>query len=227
MTHALASPIRVVLLDHHALVRDGISMILATNPRIQVVGQTGSSQAALALVNGLAPDIILLELNLDGDLNTEIIPQMLATCPEARILLLTGLDEMPLLHLAIQMGAVGVVYKTEPRETLLKAVEKVHAGEVWIDRSMMASVLTTLVRSRQAPAVDPESERIATLSEREREVIGLIGVGLKNKEIAARLTISDVTVRHHLSSIYNKLGVDDRLELTVYAYRNGLAALPQ
>jgi DNA-binding NarL/FixJ family response regulator len=124
------------------------------------------------------------------------------------------------------MGAMGVVPKTSNRQTLYKAIEKVHAGEVWIDRAMIANVLTQLSRSRLDDETDPEAARIASLSDREREVITLIGKGLKNKEIAARLTISEITVRHHLSSIYSKLNVADRLELTIYAYRNGLADLP-
>lgn len=218
-------PIRVLLLDHQALVRDGLRMILHESPYFQVVGEAGESEPALALAKQEV-DIILIELNLDDELNTEIIPELLRVNRQARIILLTGIEESPILQLAVQMGAMGVVPKTGNRQTLYKAIEKVHAGEVWIDRTMMASVLTQLSRSRLDDQDDPEVARMASLSDREREVISLIGKGLKNKEIATRLSISEITVRHHLSSIYSKLAVSDRLELTIYAYRNGLADLP-
>jgi DNA-binding NarL/FixJ family response regulator len=219
-------PIRILLLDHQSLVRDGIRMILHDSPYFQVVGEAGESEQALALAKQSEVDIILIELNLDGELNTEIIPELIRVNRQARIILLTGIEESPILQLAVQMGAMGVVSKTSNRQTLYKAIEKVHAGEVWIDRAMMATVLTQISRSRLDDQEDPELARIASLSDREREVISLIGKGLKNKEIATRLSISEITVRHHLSSIYSKLNVSDRLELTIYAYRNGLADLP-
>lgn len=226
MTSLVDKPIRVLLLDHLTLVRDGLRMVLHDSPYFQVVGEAGDSEQALALAREGEVDIILIELNLDGELNTEIIHELVKANRQARIILLTAIEETPILQLAVQMGAMGVVPKTSTRQTLYKAIEKVHAGEVWIDRAMIASVLTQLSRSRLNDETDPEAARIASLSDREREVITLIGKGLKNKEIAARLTISEITVRHHLSSIYSKLNVADRLELTIYAYRNGLADLP-
>ena len=222
----IQQPIRVLILDYQTLVRDGMRLILEEQPDIEVVGEAGTSQQALALSGQIKPDIILLELNLDGELNAEIIPDLLDAFPEARTILVTGFEGTDIHHLAVQMGAMGVVRKSEPRHVLLKAIEKVHAGEAWIDRTMMANVLAKLSRSRLIPQDDPQAAKIALLSEREREVIGLIGQGLKNKEIASRLSITETTVRHHLSSIYNKLQVSDRLELTIFAYRNGLAVLP-
>jgi len=219
-------PIRVLIFDHQALIRDGIRMILNDSANIQVLGEAGECDQAMALAKEYEVDIILIELNLDGELNTEIISELVKANRQARIILLTSIVESPILHLAVQMGAMGVVSKTGNRQTLYKAIEKVHAGEVWIDRAMIANVLTQISRSRLDDQGDPEIARMASLSEREREVIGLIGKGLKNKEIATQLSISEITVRHHLSSIYNKLDVANRLELTIYAYRNGLADLP-
>lgn len=226
MTAISNKPIRILVLDHQALVRDGLRMVLHDSPNFQVLGEAGESEPALALASRPDIDVILVELNLDGELNTEIIPEILKVNRQARIILLTGIEETQILQLAVQMGAMGVVSKTGTRQTLYKAIEKVHAGEVWIDRAMIANVLTQLSRSRLDDQEDPETARIGSLSEREREVIVLIGKGLKNKEIATRLSISEITVRHHLSSIYSKLDVADRLELTIYAYRNGLADLP-
>jgi len=219
-------PIRVLIFDHQALVRDGMRMILNESGNIQVIGEAGESEQALALAKDNEVDIILIELNLDGELNTEIISELVKANRQARIILLTNIEESPILHLAVQMGAMGVVSKTGNRQTLYKAIEKVNAGEVWIDRAMIADVLTQISRSRLDDQGNPEIARMASLSDREREVILLIGKGLKNKEIAVLLSISEITVRHHLSSIYNKLNVANRLELTIYAYRNGLADLP-
>lgn len=218
--------VRLLLLDQHVMVREGLRRILEVNPRMYVVGESGSANEALELAARQQPDVILLELNLDGELDTEVIPALLDVAPKARAILVTGISEQPVLQLAVQMGVMGVVPKTASGATLCKAIEKVFAGEVWIDRVMMASVLGSLTRARISEERDPEVQRIRSLSDREREVISLIGEGLRNREIAQRLSISEITVRHHLSSIYSKLSVGDRLELTIYAYRNGLAALP-
>ncbi|MEW5871916.1 MAG: response regulator transcription factor [Chloroflexota bacterium] len=221
-----ANAIRILLLDQHSLVREGLCLLLERQPNLLIVGEAGERQRAIELARQASPDIILLELNLDCELDPEIITQLLQANPTARIILLTGIEEARIHHMAVQMGAMGVVEKTDTGRTLVKAIEKVHAGEVWIDRMMMAKVLTNLSRPSHAEPPDPETFRIAQLSDRELEVVALIGEGLKNKDIAERLTISEVTVRHHLTSIYNKLGVSDRLELIIYAYRNELVALP-
>ena len=110
---------------------------------------------------------------------------------------------------------------------MIKAIEKVYAGEVWLDRVMIANILNAKVQSKDSKEHTTASAKIATLTKREREVIGLIGRGMKNKQIAEQLIISEATVRHHLSSIFAKLGVEDRLELVVYAYQHGIASLEQ
>ena len=122
---------------------------------------------------------------------------------------------------------LGVVSKLHSPETLVKAIQKVHGGEIWIERSMVARLLTTTDITRRSLVVDPESERIQQLSDRERQVIQLICRGLKNQQIASQLCISESTVRHHLTSVYNKLGVSDRLELLVFAHRKGLTLKPE
>lgn len=120
---------------------------------------------------------------------------------------------------------MGVVLKEEAADLVIKAIEKVSQGEVWLDRMSLGTLLWQLT-SRVPGSLDPHEKKISTLTEREREVITLIAQGLKNKQIANRLFISQTTVTHHLSSIYAKLGVSDRLELVVYAFANKLAKLP-
>ena len=142
----------------------------------------------------------------------------------ARVLVLTGLRGSESQRRAMLAGAMGVVLKDHAAEVLIKAIHKVHQGEVWLDRLTMGSVLDEMT---QAPEIDPERAKIASLTDREREVIALIAEGLKNKEIGKRLFISETTVTHHLSSIFSKLEVTDRLELVIYAFAHKLAKVPQ
>jgi DNA-binding NarL/FixJ family response regulator len=122
---------------------------------------------------------------------------------------------------------MGVVEKESAPEVLLKAIRKVTEGEVWLDRSMTATVLTEMSQATGAAKSDPEAAKIAMLSAREREVVALLGEGLSNRRIAGQLCISETTVRHHLTSIFSKLEVHDRLQLLLYAYRNKLVKLPR
>ena len=116
--------------------------------------------------------------------------------------------------------------KEKAVETLLQAITKVRTGEVWLEPTMIARVLGDLTRPQPSPRISPEAAKIVKLTEREREVITLVGEGLRNKYIAERLYISEATVRHHLTAIFAKLGVSDRFELAIYAYQNGLAKPP-
>jgi DNA-binding NarL/FixJ family response regulator len=125
------------------------------------------------------------------------------------------------------LGARGLVLKEKAAEVLLQAIMKVHAGEAWLERTMMANVLDALGHTSRHRQTDPEAAKIAMLTARECDVIALLGEGLKNQQIATRLHISETTVRHHLTVIFDKLEVVDRLELVVYAYRHGLVKLPQ
>jgi DNA-binding NarL/FixJ family response regulator len=221
------TPIQVVLLDYHELFRQGLRAMLADQPQIQVGGEAGDSQDAIAIMQQLKPDIALLDLNLDSELNSEIISELVGASPKTRIILLTGIEEPHILRMAVSMGVMGVLHKADNKMILVKAIEKVHAGEVWIDRTMMADVLSRLSRGPVDSAIAEEKALIETISPREAEVIALVGDGLKNKEIAERLSISETTVRHHLTSVYRKLEVTDRLELAIFAYRHELAKLPQ
>lgn len=226
MNPSTTSPIRVALLDRQALIRAGLRLLVESNPRMEVAGEAGGMEDALVLLQKTQPDIVLVDFNLGGCCAGELIHKLLSAAPSARVILVTG-DPNRSLHLeAIHHGAVGLVLKEQPAEVLLKAIEKVHKGEVWLDRMMVAEVLGYFARPK-AETLDPDQARIATLSPREREVIQLIGKGHKNREIARQLSISEVTVRHHLTSIFSKLEVEDRLELIIFAYKFHLAELPQ
>jgi two-component system nitrate/nitrite response regulator NarL len=214
--------IRIVILDNHTLFRAGIRRIIETQPGMEVVGEAGSLGESLEIITNLKPDIILVELNLSGQPELDILSSLVKVAEGTRLILVTGTSDPKLHQKAVEDGVVGVIYKTQPPEILIKAIEKVNAGEVWLERSLIANVLSRLSRSHLVNKVDPETESITRLSEREKEVVKLIGKGLKNKKISTELCISETTVRHHLTSIYSKLGVSDRLELLVYAHRYGL-----
>jgi DNA-binding NarL/FixJ family response regulator len=164
---------------------------------------------------------------MGGQSGLDILPDLLASASEARVLVLTGIRDAKVHRDAIRRGALGVVAKEQAAEVLLKAIKKVQAGEAWLDRMTMGHVLAE-IRSRNAlDGADPEKTKIAALSNREREVLDLVSQGLKNQEIGERLFISDHTVRHHISAIFAKLDVSGRLELILYAYRHRLAKPPR
>jgi two-component system, NarL family, nitrate/nitrite response regulator NarL len=223
MTTAGASPIRVLIVDDHAIVRQGLRLFFAGYPGIVIVGEAATCTEALTAAAQTQPDIIVLDLAF-GDANAvDFIPELLAAAAGVRIVVFTGVDDPALQRHAVSLGAIGVVSKDRAPEVLLQAITKVHAGQAWLERTMIADVLGEMTCTRRAKQLDPEVAKIATLTSRERTIIALIGEGLKNRQIAARLCLSEITVRHHLTAIFDKLGVIDRLELAVYAYRHGLA----
>jgi DNA-binding NarL/FixJ family response regulator len=227
MTALDVNTIRILLVDDHAVVRAGLRMLIESRPGLTVVGEAATTHDAVATAEREQPDLILLDLDLGGDNGLDILPELFATAKQARVLLLTGVRDPEEHHRAIRLGAMGVVLKEKAADDLLKAIEKVHAGEVWLDGALMARVLGRALVGGDQAATNPESAKITSLTEREREVIALICEGLQNKLIGERLFISETTVRHHLTSIFDKLGVTNRLELVIYAYRHGLAKLPR
>lgn len=220
-------PIRLLLVEDHGIVRAGLRMLIDSQPGITVVGEATNRADALAVARREQPDIILLDLDLGGEVSLDSIPDLLAVASKARVLILTGIHDAELHRRAIRLGAVGLVVKDRAADILLEAISKVHAGEAWLEPAMVAKVLSDMTRVQTTPQHTTERMKIAALTEREREVIGLIGEGLRNKQIAERLFISEATVRHHLTAIFAKLGVADRLELVIYAYQHDLVKLPR
>jgi two-component system nitrate/nitrite response regulator NarL len=218
--------IRVMLVDDHSVLRMGLRMLLESRADFQVVAEAGNRNDALSVAERVQPDIILLDLDLGGVNGIELIPQLLSCTREARIIILTGLRDTEVHQRAVRLGAHGLVLKDKADESLIMAIEKVHKGQVWLSRTMVGNVFSQLARAGRGHDKDPDAEKIATLTGREREVIALVAEGLRNKQVAERLFISEVTVRHHLTSIFAKLEVDGRFALVVYSYRHGLVASP-
>jgi two-component system, NarL family, nitrate/nitrite response regulator NarL len=215
-------PIRILFVSDLLLMRAALSRLLDAL-EIGQISQASSRQEALALIASERPDIILVDLDSRSDALV-CVRELASAADRTRIIVLTdrarAADEAAL----IELGAAGVVQKLEQPEVLIKAIRKVHAGEIWLDRTTTAHVLVGAARRRRAE--DLERAKIATLTRREREIITLIGEGLKNRLIAGRLFISEATVRNHLTSILDKLGLSDRFELAVYAYKVGLVRSP-
>jgi DNA-binding NarL/FixJ family response regulator len=218
------TPIRIIIVDDHAVIRTGLRMLIEQDQTMSVVGMAGTRSEALLLAEKQRPDIVLLDLMLGDEDGLEFLPELCDVSPNSRVLILTGVQGTESHRIAIRRGAMGIVLKQQAADLLLKAIRKVHEGEVWIDRSMVGS----MIQEFNKPAmVDPELTKIESLTDREREVIALIGEGLKNKQVGERLFISETTVTHHLSSVFSKLEVSDRLELIIYAFRHGLAKMPK
>jgi DNA-binding NarL/FixJ family response regulator len=225
MQPTFGQPIKILIIDDQAIVSTCLRLLLEGKPWLKVVGETANASNAFSIARDEQPDIILLDIDLGDSDGLDLVPELLSAAPQARVVVLTGMRDPEIHCRAARLGAMGLVTKNEPTEVLLQAIAKVHAGEVWFNRRLLASVLGEITRNGKVQPVDPEVLKIAELTAREREVIALVGKGYKNRHIAECMHIAEATARHHLTSIFAKLGVSDRLELVIYAYRHGLAGL--
>ncbi len=224
----MTKSIRILVVGKLAIARAGLRLLIESHERLTVIGEAGTSAEALSMISRERPDIVLLDADPELESVLDLLPDMLLAGTEAmRVIILTNQPEPEFQQRALRLGTSGIVSRDKTPSVLFKAIEKVNEGEVWFERAMMASALGEMSRTNGAKEIDIEVTRIATLSKREHEVVVLIGEGLKNKQIADRLFVSETTVQHHLSSIFAKLAVSDRLELVIYAYRQGLVKLPR
>jgi len=214
------APIRIMLVDDHKTMLWGLEKLIeGAGAALDLVGTAHNNDSALREGARLRPDLIVLDLDLEGRSSLEILPQLLQDSG-ARVLILSGNRDQALLAQAVKLGARGVVSKEAPAEVLLQAIERVRAGEMHLDASLMGALL-----GQGAPAkADPEAQRIGTLTPKERKIVATVveSNGAANKELAAKLFIAEPTLRNNLTSICQKLGVANRLELYVYATRHGL-----
>jgi len=187
-----------------------------------VVAGAGDVAEAVGVAEAERPHIALVDLALPGAGGLDVLGRFADACPDTRVLILAAaIRERELLE-ALRLGARGVVLKDAPTEMLLKAIRVVHDGQFWFNRSSLARLIQFL-RVRFPDAGEGGEQRPAMrLTAREREVVALIGAGASNREIASRLGVSVVTVKHHLTHVFDKLGVSNRLELAVYAMNRGL-----
>lgn len=214
-----ANKIRVVVVDDHDLMRNGICSLIEQDARLVVAGDFAYVKKLPSKIFARKPDIILLDLDDEHDI-FELVSNLRQINSRVPILFLTSEEHSPLSEKAIVAGAQGLITKDKDPDFLQLAIVRAYQGEVWLTRSMMASVIDSL---RQAGEhTSPEEARIATLTPQEREVIRLLNQGLNNRQIGERIHLSESTIRHHFTSIYKKLDLPDRLALLVFAYRHGL-----
>jgi len=217
--------IGILLVDDHAVIRAALRMLVEKQPGMIVVGEAGNKTEAVAIAARELPEIIVLDLCLGEESGATFIPELLKVSEESKIIILTGVKDPEEHQSAMRQGAMGVVLKDTSADMLIKAIYRVNAGELWLDRNNTARLVTGMRRDLDDPKPMRAEDASAQLTPREHEIISLVGEGLKNKQIADRLSISEATVRHHLTSILRKLNVSDRLELLIYAYQNHLVSI--
>jgi DNA-binding NarL/FixJ family response regulator len=217
--------IKLVLVESQRLVREAFQHLVQAKGNIVVVGEAGSPQEFFDAVEAHQPDVALVSIDASNERDMALLRELPEVAERVRTLVLFSDVDLSLQARAIQLGALGIVPKSYSGQLLIKAVEKVHAGELWLDRAQTADVVNRLTNKHTEN--DPDSPKIASLTPRERQIVTLVTEGLKNKGIAERLLISEATARNHLTSILDKLELSNRFQLAVFAFRKGLVTSPQ
>ena len=216
--------IQVFVVEDHKCVMWGLEKLVESErPRMCLVGRAHGRQEALEGAVLLRPDVILLDLDLNGDSSLEFLPRLLQA-GDARVLILTGCRDQAIWARAMMLGARGIVRKDESADVLVKAILRVAAGELWLDRTMTGRVFSAFTGDAK-DAMDADARLIASLTPKERQIIGELchQRGANSNAIASRLCMSEHTLRNHLTSIYGKLGVKNRVGLVMYALEHELA----
>ena len=221
MSETAERPIRVLLVDDHAVVRKGLRALFDREPGIEVVGEAESGEQAVAVHERVRPDVVLMDLEMPGIGGTEATRRISEGHPEAKIVILTSHAAEEDVFPALKAGAQGYLLKHSPPDEVLRAIHQAHAGETVLHPAIARMVLRDLrrpPRPTQPPTTDP-------LSERELDVLRLIARGMSNQEIADALVVGEATVRSHVSAILRKLQLASRTQAALYALREGLASL--
>jgi two-component system, NarL family, nitrate/nitrite response regulator NarL len=219
-----SQPVRIVIADDHPIFRDGLRRLLEAEPDLKVIGEACDGAEAVKLARQLKPDIMLLDLAMPRHPGLEALRDMAtgqAGSGAVRVILLTAAAEKNQIVEALQLGARGVVLKDSATQLLLKSIQTVMSGEYWVGRESVSNLvqyLRTLVQSSGEEA----RQRKFGLTPRELEIVATVVAGYSNKEIAEYFKISEDTVKHHLSNIFDKLGVSTRLELALFAVNQSL-----
>lgn len=199
-------------------------MLIESENRLNVVGETSLAKMSPDVILKSSPDLILYDLSTFGE---KALLEL--AVPEIRsipVLVLTRNSEVEFYQHCLKLGIRGLLSKQNGVSVLYKAIEKVSDGEFWFDRSIMGETIRHMINEKQSLADNPATQKVNGMTEREKQVIELICKGMKNKGIAETLFITETTVRHHLTSVFNKLEVGSRLELVIYAFKNQLVKLP-
>lgn len=222
--HKVPQPVRILLADDHPIFRDGLRRLLETEPGFHVVGEASDGAEAVAMAKKLKPDLLLLDLAMPNHPGLEAVRELGSSGAATRILLLTAAVEKEQIVQALQLGARGVVLKESATQLLLNSIHAVMAGHYWVGREIISNLVEYL-RGLLAPPATPKQKKFG-LTPRELEIVSAVVAGYTNKDIAAHYKISEDTVKHHLSNIFDKLGVSTRLELALFAVHQDLPLIP-
>ncbi|HEX8680991.1 MAG TPA: response regulator transcription factor [Ardenticatenaceae bacterium] len=214
----MSNPIRVLITDDHAIVRDGLRLILETTEHIVVVGEAADGKQALRLASEVKPDVILMDLRMPEMDGLTAIQHLREEQPDSAIIILTTYNEDEMMLRGLQAGARGYLLKDTQRETLIATIEAAARGETLLKPEILQRVLAYQQRAGQRHSAPSDA---MPLTDRELEVLRAVAEGQQNKEIARRLDISERTVKAHLTSVYNKLGVDSRAAAIAQAAQAG------
>lgn len=209
--------IKILIADDHAIVREGLRSLIATEPGLELIGEAADGDVAVRMYEKLKPDVALFDLMMPRKNGISAIQDIIHRYPDARILVLTSFAEDEQILPAIKAGALGYLLKDSSPEELLKAIREVFAGE----SSLSPTIARKLIQEINRPT--EREETTEPLSERELEVLHLVADGLSNQEIAGKLVISERTVRNHVGNILAKLNLANRTQAALYAVRMGLA----
>ena len=218
-----APKINIVISDDNALFREGLRKLLEAEPGIQIVGEAVDGEETVKVVHQLKPHVLLLDLSLPKLSGLEVLAELSKLELQTRTIMLTAAIEREQVVEALQLGVRGIVLKHSALQLLLKSIRCVNEGQYWVGQEGVSDLIQALRRMKPSRGVS-EPPRNFGLSSREMEVIALIVAGYTNKDLARELGISENTAKHHLTNIFDKLGVSNRLELVLYAVDHGLVA---
>jgi two-component system nitrate/nitrite response regulator NarL len=212
--------IRILIADDHALLRDGLRKLLESEEDLRVVGEAHNCEEAVRLAHQLRPNILLLSLGMSENSALEVLRQLAAISVPVQTIVLAGFMERAQIVEALRLGARGIVQKESGTQLLLEGIRNVVAGQLWLERKSVSELAEAL--GQLSPRGENEVTSRFGLTSREMEIVGAIVSGDTNKEIAQKFSLGERTVKHHLTNIFNKLGVGSRLELALFAINRRL-----
>jgi two-component system, NarL family, nitrate/nitrite response regulator NarL len=214
-----ANIIRVAIADPHSIFRDGLRKLLGAESDLEIVSEASNASLLLSSLASTRPDIVLISTPVEPTPGPDVFSVIQSSFPDIKVIVLSGGSDQDEFVRNVRLGARGIVQKSTSGSMLIKAIRKVQDGEFWLDRSTTAEVVRHFTERRTETATEPRPNegRLPSLSRREREIVNLVTHGLRNKELAEKLQISEQTVKNHMHNIFDKLGVSDRLELALYA----------